>query len=177
MFERPRMVAFLRRPRGRPRTFPWPAREINQPSADGPTEAATISARGKPAPAQSPLLTWASKSTEPRRELEPRARDAASSPPALNSSNHGRMIVERLAVKLRAAVRGRSTASTACSTAAYSGAWTMPITPHYCLGPFFEWRGLFGTRYCIFAFSQFSPKDPSRGVRKFPSTRMERMET
>jgi hypothetical protein len=57
VLERPRMVANFRRPRDEPRTSRWPAREINQPSADGPTKAATISASGKSAPAQSPLLT------------------------------------------------------------------------------------------------------------------------
>ena len=56
-FERPRMVGHLRRPSGEPRASGQPAREINQPSADGPAKAAMISASGKSAPAQSPLLT------------------------------------------------------------------------------------------------------------------------
>jgi hypothetical protein len=57
VFERPRMVANLRRPSDEPRASRKPVREINQPSADGPSKAATISASGKSAPAQSPLLT------------------------------------------------------------------------------------------------------------------------
>ena len=57
VFERPRMFAYRRRPRDAPRTSRQPAREINQPSADGPTKAATIFASGKPAPMQSPPLT------------------------------------------------------------------------------------------------------------------------
>ena len=102
VFERPRMVAHLRRRRAGPRALFMPAGQINQPSADGPTKAATIFANGKPAPAPSPSLTWISQPTEPRRELEPRPRDTATSPPALNSSHHGRMIVERLGVQLQA---------------------------------------------------------------------------
>jgi hypothetical protein len=115
--ERPRMVVYIRRRSAEPRLPPLPAAEINQPSANRPTKAATIFTNGKPAPAPSPSSTWISEPTEPRRELEPRPRDTATSPPALNSSHHGRMIVERLAVKLRAAVLGRPSASTACSTA------------------------------------------------------------
>jgi hypothetical protein len=57
VFERPRMVANLRRPSDEPRTFRKPAREINQPSADGSTQAATIFANGKFAPAPSPPQT------------------------------------------------------------------------------------------------------------------------
>jgi hypothetical protein len=56
-FERPRMVAHLRRRRAEPRAPSMPAGEINQPSADGPTKAATIFASGKSAPPQPPALT------------------------------------------------------------------------------------------------------------------------
>jgi hypothetical protein len=57
VFERPRMVAHFRRPRGEPRASDFAAREVSQPSTDGPTKAAMIFASGKYAPAQSPLLT------------------------------------------------------------------------------------------------------------------------
>jgi hypothetical protein len=99
--ERPRMVAYIRLQSAEPRLPPLPAAEINQPSADDPTKAATIFTNGKPAPAPSPSLTWISQPTEPRRKLEPRPRDTATSQPALKSSRQGRMIVERLAVQRR----------------------------------------------------------------------------
>jgi hypothetical protein len=57
VFERPRMVAHFRRPGDEPSASVLAAREINQPSADGPTKAATIFANGKSALPQSPLLT------------------------------------------------------------------------------------------------------------------------
>ena len=57
VFERPRMVAHFRRPGDEPRASDFAAREVNQPSANGPTKAATISASGKSALPQSPLLT------------------------------------------------------------------------------------------------------------------------
>jgi hypothetical protein len=57
VFERPRMVAHFRRPGDEPRASDFATREVNQPSADGPTKAATISASGKSALPQSPLLT------------------------------------------------------------------------------------------------------------------------
>ena len=57
VFERPRMVAHLRGPGDEPRASDFATREVNQPSADGPTKAATISASGKSALPQSPLLT------------------------------------------------------------------------------------------------------------------------
>src|SRR6266542_6149359 len=79
VFERPRMVGHVRRPSDERRAFRQPAREINQPSADGPTKAATIFARGKSEATQSPLLTSASQATGLRRELGPRSRDAATS--------------------------------------------------------------------------------------------------
>ena len=97
--ERPRMAAYIRRRSAEPRLPPLPAAEINQPSADDPTKAATIFTNGKPAPAPSPSLTWISQPTEPRRKLEPRPRDTATSQPALKSSRQGRMIVERFAVQ------------------------------------------------------------------------------
>ena len=83
VFERPRMVAHFRRPGDEPRASVLSAGGINQPSANGPTKAAKIFASGKYAPAQSPNLTSAPQSAEPRRELEPRPRDVATSPPAL----------------------------------------------------------------------------------------------
>ena len=83
VFERPRMVAHLRGPGDEPRASVLSAREINQPSANGPTKAAKIFASGKYAPAQLPNLTSALRSAEPRRELELRPRDAATSSPAL----------------------------------------------------------------------------------------------
>ena len=52
VFERPRMVAHLCRPRDEPCAFMLVAREVNQPCADGPTKAATIFTSGKSAPAQ-----------------------------------------------------------------------------------------------------------------------------
>jgi hypothetical protein len=55
--ERPSMVGYRRRPKDESRAPSSPAREINQPSADGPTKAATIFANGKSAPAPSPSPT------------------------------------------------------------------------------------------------------------------------
>jgi hypothetical protein len=55
--ERPRMVAHIRRRSAAPQLPPLPAGEINQPSANGPTKAATIFASDKPAPAQLPPLS------------------------------------------------------------------------------------------------------------------------
>jgi hypothetical protein len=54
--ERPRMVADIRRRSAEPRLPPLPAAEINQPSADRPTKAATIFTNGELAPAPSPSL-------------------------------------------------------------------------------------------------------------------------
>jgi hypothetical protein len=67
MVERPRMVANFRRRSAEPRAPSLPAREINQPSADGPAKAATIFASGKLAPVPSPSLIQISQPTEPRR--------------------------------------------------------------------------------------------------------------
>src|ERR1019366_9943634 len=89
VFERPRMVGHLHRPSEEGRASRQPAREINRPRADGPTKAATISASGKSAPAQSPLLTFASQSAELRRELEPRSRDGAGRRQHSDRCHHG----------------------------------------------------------------------------------------
>jgi len=57
VFERPRMVAHLCRPRDEPGASMATVREVNQPCADGPTKAATIFANGKYAPTRSPSLS------------------------------------------------------------------------------------------------------------------------